>query len=46
VIVTAPAEALTLRLRYDFRSVIDGEDRINGNTLIFLTRFDRVLKAA
>jgi hypothetical protein len=33
--VSPPAEAIPLRLRHDFRGVIDPEDRINANTGLY-----------
>ncbi len=36
--VLPPAEAITLRLRHDFRGVIDPGYKINANALIFLAR--------
>ncbi len=36
--VLLPAEAIPLRLRHDFRGVIDPGYTINANALIFLAR--------
>ena len=36
--VLLPAEPITLRLRHDFCGVVDPEDRINADALIFLAR--------